>query len=199
MIGVARMLALTAMLGLAACQQPPAISDQFYRLDAAQSVSQAAKGKLAGTVEVERLGADGLTAERPIVYSDAANTTTLEAYSYHFWVESPPVMLRDQLIGYLRAAGVGSTVVTQDMRVRADYVIGGRIKRLERVTGGKPGVAVELELWLRKTNDDRLMVLQSYRVELDGGKDSVAESVNIINRAVSTAFGRFVDDIAKAS
>jgi ABC-type uncharacterized transport system auxiliary subunit len=191
-------IALLLALGLASCKQPEVTPDQFYRLDAATSVPQVAAGKLAGTVEVDRLAVDGLTGERAIVYVDAANDTTLQAYNYHFWVEPPPILLRDQLVSYLRAAKIAPVIVTADMRVRADYVVGGRIKRLERVTGGRFGVVVEMELWLRRNSDDRLLVLNGYRVDLDGGKDTVADAVTAINRAVATAFGRFVEDIAKS-
>lgn len=196
--GTRRMaLALALLGGLVACQQPPVTQDQFYRLTIGAVAQPAAAPKLAGTLEVERLAADGLTAGRPIVYSEAGNDTTLKEYNYHFWVEPPPVMLRDQLAAYLRAARTATTVVTPDMRANADYVAGGRILRFERVVGARSAAVVELELWLRRARDNRLMVLQNYRVEIAAEKDSVTDAVNAMNRAVGTIFARFSEDIAK--
>lgn len=189
-------LTLALLSGLAACQQPPVIQDQFYRLTIAPA-QPAAAPKFSGILEVERLAADGLTAGRPIVYSEAGNNTTLKEYSYHFWVEPPPVMLRDQLAAYLRAARTAGTVVTPDMRANADLVVGGRVRRFERVVGARSAAVVELELWLRQARDNRLLLLQTYRVEIDAGKDSVADAVDAMNRAVSTILSRFSEDIAK--
>lgn len=188
---------LVLALALAACQQPSVTQDQFYRLDVLAPAAQAS-ARLSGTLEVERLASDGLTAERPIVYSEAGNNTTLQEYHYHFWVEPPPIMLRDQLTSYLRAAALASTVVTADMRARADYVVGGRIKRFERTVGSRNAAVVELELWLRRSADNRLVLLNSYRVENPAERDSVADAVNAMNQAVGTIFSRFLEDINKA-
>ena len=193
-----RLAILSAALGLSACQQPPAIQDQYYRLNAVPPAKAAQPVKLVGTLEVERFAADGLTASRPLVYSDSGQDHILQVYHYHFWVEPPPVILRDQLADYLRAARVATTVVTPDVRAAADYVVGGRIKRLERVVGAQPAALVELELWLRGVRDNRVRVLQTYRVRHEGGKGSVAEAVLSINRSLNVIFGRFLDDIRKS-
>jgi ABC-type uncharacterized transport system auxiliary subunit len=153
---------------------------------------------LAGTLEVERFVADGVTASRPLVYSESGQDHILQEYHYHFWVEPPPVMLRDELAAYLRAARVATIVVTPDVRAAADYVVGGRIKRLERVVGAQPAAVVELELWLRDVRSNRVRVLQTYRMRNDGGRDSVSDAVQSINQAVNVIFGRFLDDIRKS-
>ena len=165
-------LAMAAMLG--ACAQPP----------------------LPGVLEVERFVADGLTAGRPIVYSQSGQPHALHEYHYHFWVEPPTVLLRDQLVAQLRAAKVAKAVVTPEMRVDPDYVLTGKITRLERVVGAAPRAVVELELAVRQTGGDRLAFLQTYRVEEAVAADSVAAAVAAINKALGAIYARFTADLA---
>ena len=127
----------------------------FYRLAVATSPQPLARPPLAGVLEVGRFVADGLTAGRPIVYSQSGQPHALSEYHYHFWVEAPTVLLRDQLVGQLRAAKVARAVVTPEMRVDPDYVLSGKIKRLERVVGAVPRAVVELELAVRRTDGEQ--------------------------------------------
>jgi ABC-type uncharacterized transport system auxiliary subunit len=185
---------MAAMVG--ACAQPPLPEDHFYRLDVATSPEPLASPPLPGVLEVERFIADGLTAGRPIVYSESGQPHALREYHYHFWVEAPTVLLRDQLVAQLRAAKVARFVVTPEMRVDADYVLTGKIKRLERVIGAEPRAVVELELAVRQTGGDRLVVLRSYRVEEVVPTDSVAAFVATVNKALGVIYAKFTDDLA---
>ena len=187
-------LAMAAMLG--ACAQPPLPEDQFYRLRVTTSPEPLASPPLPGVLEVERFVADGLTAGRPIVYSESGQPHALREYHYHFWVEPPIVLLRDQLVAQLRAAKVARFVVTPEMRVDPDYVLTGKITRLERVVGAAPRAVVELELAVRQTGRDSLVFLWSYRVEEAVATDSVAAFVATINKALGTIYAKFTTDLA---
>ena len=188
-------LAMAAMVG--ACAQPPLPEDHFYRLAVATSPKPLARPPLAGVLEVGRFIADGLTAGRPIVYSQSGQPHALSEYHYHFWVEAPTVLLRDQLVGQLRAAKVARSVVTPEMRVDPDYVLSGAIKRLERVVGATPKVVVELELAVRRTEGDSLAFLQVYRVDEAVATDSVAAAVAAINKALGAIYAKFTADLAR--
>ena len=179
-------LAMAAMLG--ACAQPPLPEDQFYRLRVTTSPEPLASPPLPGVLEVERFVADGLTAGRPIVYSESGQPHALREYHYHFWVEPPIVLLRDQLVARF--------VVTPEMRVDPDYVLTGKITRLERVVGAAPRAVVELELAVRQTGRDSLVFLRSYRVEEAVATDSVAAFVATINKALGTIYAKFTTDLA---
>ncbi len=181
---------------LAACAQPPLPQDHFYRLSVGAPKNSPAEPRFKGTLEVGRFVSDGLTARRPVVYSMADRPYELREYHYHFWNEPPPTMLRDQLVDYLRAAKVMTTVVTPEMHVKPDYVLAGRIKRLEKINGEPPRAAVELEFGLRRTENDELLFLGTYGVEVKARADTVAAAVAAINDALTEIYAKFTTDIS---
>ncbi len=182
---------------LAACAQPPVPEDHFYRLRVTPPERPLAEPPLDGILEVERLAADGLTAGRPIVYSQSGKPHELKEYHYHFWTEPPTVMLRDQLVVYLRAAGVATEVVTPELRVEPDYVLAGKIRRLERILGTPPRVVVEIELGLRRSDGGRLLHLETYHAEAEAGADTVAAAVEALNGALAGIYAKFAEDIGR--
>lgn len=193
-------LFLLLVPALGACAQPPVPQDTFYRLEVGAPEKVLSAPRLQGTLEIERLSADGLTAGRPIVYSRSDRPRELQEYHYHFWTEPPPVMLRDQLVVYLRRAKVASAIVTPEMRVAVDYALTGKIKRLERVIGASPGAAkaiVELELGVRQTAGERLLFLDTYRVETAAAADTVSAAVDALNEGLHRVFALFVADLSK--
>lgn len=186
-----------AMLGgLAACgSAPPVPEDHFYRLQAVYAGNAPAAKALPGTVEVDRFVADGLTSERAVVYSEAGKPNEVKAYHYHFWIKPPTVMLRDELVTFLREANIADAVVTPAMRVQADYVLTGKIKHLEQVTGEPGRTALEVELGLRRPSDGKLLFLKSYRQENVSGGPDVAAAVESLNTALSIVYADFLSDL----
>jgi ABC-type uncharacterized transport system auxiliary subunit len=191
---VATLAGLVAACGSA----PPVPEDQYYRLKAVRA-EPAAPGKMLfpGTIEIDRFVADGVTAGRPIVYSEAGKPYQVKEYHYHFWTQPPTVMLRDELISYLRAADVAKAIVTPEMRVAADYVLTGKIIRLEKVIGSPPKASLELELGVRKATGGALIFLKTYRIETASDGSGVDDAVHALNAALSEVYGQFVADLAK--
>ena len=145
-----RWLPLAVALALAGCAQETVPQDQFYRLRVAVPAQAFGAPPLQGTLEVERLDADGLIASRPIVYSNAKTPNRVDEYHYHFWTESPPVLVQDALVAYLRGVGAAKVVVTPEVRVEPDYELSGRLSRFEQVRGAGAKVVAEIELRLRE-------------------------------------------------
>lgn len=194
--GVAAIAGLALLGGLTACgSAPPVPEDHFYRLQAVYAGSAPVAKVLAGTVEIDRFVADGLTSERPVVYSEAGKPNEVKAYHYHFWIKAPTVMLRDELVTFLREAGVADTVVTPAMRVQADYVLTGKIKHLEQVIGEPGRTMLEVELGLRRPSDGKLLFLKSYRQENASGGPDVASAVDSLNTALSIIYADFLNDL----
>lgn len=188
-----------ALLGvLTACAaQAPVPQDKFYRLQATPVPNSLSSPVLPGVLEVERFSADGLTAGRPIVYTDASDPNQLREYNYHFWTQPPTVMLRDELVTYLRQAGVAKNVVTPEMRLGADYVLTGRIRMLEQIVGAKMGTAMELEIALRNPRDGKLIFLKSYHHEAAQSSTGVASAVHSLNEALNIIYADLLADIKK--
>jgi ABC-type uncharacterized transport system auxiliary subunit len=190
-------LILTALVLAGACAQPEVPEDNFYRLRIEPPKNATPSPRFKGTIEIERFAADGLTAGRPIVYTEPGQAHRLKEYHYHFWTEPPTVMLRDQLVMYLRAAGVADAVVTPEMRVEPQFVLTGKIKRLEKVTGSKPMAVLELELGLREASGGKLVFLDTYLVEREAENDSVGAAVQALNRALAEAYARFTASVTR--
>jgi cholesterol transport system auxiliary component len=188
---------LVAAVLLAACgSAPPVPEDQFYRLRVTPAPSPGQK-LLPGTVEIDRFVADGLTAGRPIVYSESGKPYQVREYHYHFWTQPPTVMLRDELVAFLRAAKVADAVVTPEMRVPADFVLTGKISRLEKVVGEPPKAVLEMELAVRKAAGGKLVFLDTYRIESTSDGAGVDDTVNALNQALATIYRKFLSDLAK--
>lgn len=192
-----RIAGLSLMVGLltACAAQPPVPQDRYYRLQAVVAAAPTGAPTLPGTLEVERFSADGLTAGRPIVYMDAQNPNQLREYNYHFWTQPPTVMLRDELVTYLRAANVANNVVTPEMRIPSDYVLTGRIRKLEQITGTTDSTAMELEISLRRQADGKLMFLKSYLHETKTSSQAVNAAVNALNQSLNIIYADILADL----
>ena len=189
---------LCAALGLAAlaaCGQPELPTDHYYRLQAAQP-SPLARPVLKGTIEVNRFTADGLVAGRPIVYTEPDQPHQVKEYHYHFWTEPPTILLRDQLVAYLRAAKIADTVTTPEMRANADYVLTGRIIRLEKIEGAAPKGALEIELGVR-SGGGKIVFLDVYKLEVAADNNSVEAGVRALNQALDRTYAKFAADLSR--
>lgn len=193
-----RFLVLLLTLAVAACgTAEPVPEDKFYRLLVAAPATTLDAPVLDGLVEVERFVADGLVDKAQIVYSDKNVTHEVKAYHYHSWTEAPVVMVRDQLVGYLRAAKAADKVLTPEMRVTPDFVIVGRIGRLERVVGQTSEAVVELELGLREERSGKLLLLETYKANVTAEGRTVSDTVRAVTRALDTVFAAFITDLSK--
>ncbi len=215
-------LALAGLTGLTAClgSAPPVPRDHYYRImvtppkgaiasqtasieDApvlgwgilGQPGSSAAILDFPGVLVVAQLEAEGLLRERPLLYSATGSATEMQQHDYHYWMDPPTRMLQLELVDYLRASGLARSVVTPEMRIKADFEVNGRIKRLERLLGGGPTrVVVELELSMVARADNELIVVGSYIAGANAADDGIESSVLAFNEVLGQVFERFLAD-----
>ena len=187
---------------LAGCfgSAPPVPRDHYYRLLVPAPDQQTRDPLLPGVTTVELLQADGLLRERPLLYSESGESYELLQHNYHYWNDAPPRMLQDQMVAYLRHSGVAGMVVSPDMRIRSDYQVGGKVKRLERlIGGGPPRVFVEIEFALLRVSDEQVLVVDSYSAEEAAANDSVEAAIVALNRATARVFERFLAQVRVAA
>jgi ABC-type uncharacterized transport system auxiliary subunit len=188
------LLPLVAVLAVSACSAPSVPKEQYFRLVAAPATEKLAH-PLAGILEASPLGADGVTGERPLLYT-ANGGTKLEQRNYAYWTELPTAMIRDQLVTYLRAAGAAEQVVASELRIGAAYRIQGEIKRLEQSAGDKHDTGIlELELSLIDESDDHLVLSKVYRAETPAADHSIDGAVAALNAGLQDVLKRFAADI----
>lgn len=190
-----RVAALAAQALLAACAQPPVPDDNFYRLQADAPANPFAKPPLAGVLEIDEIVAEGQVGGRAILYAEGPRSGQLKEYHYHYWIEPPKTLLQDQIVAYLRQARAADQVVTRRLRVDRDYELAGKLVRLERINGTPVKVAVELELGLRRTKDNKLLLLDVYRGDAEARSDGLADTVEAFNRVLTGILVRLVRDI----
>jgi ABC-type uncharacterized transport system auxiliary subunit len=86
------------------------------------------------------------------------------------------------------------------MRIRADYQVSGKVRRLERLLGGgPPRVFVEIELALLRLSDDRVLVVETFGAEAPAANESVEAAIVALNRATAEIFGRFLSQVRRAA
>ncbi len=194
---ISAMVATASILVLSACSTAPTVpQDNFYRISPKPASVQQSSILKDATVEIARFVADGSVSNRPILYSSDANPNSVSEYNYHFWIESPPTLIKDALVSYMRAAGVANRIVTPEMRVSSEYSVLGRIKRLEIYTGRKYTGVASFEIGLRRNLDGELIVLNEYKSMVEAKNNSVGSVITAVEKATEEVFSRFVADIS---
>jgi len=187
-------LFMAGVMALAGCLSGPAPTDQFYQLELAAPERQFDTPPLKGTLQVTRPEANALTGERPLLYRQESGSTQVHRHAYHRWVDSPTIMLQQEMTRYLRAAHLSDQVVTPKFRVKVDYILACQILKLERILDGSPRVVMELELGITSIQDNQALLLQIYREEQSANGEGIDASVVAYNQALSKILSRFLED-----
>ncbi|MFQ6017990.1 MAG: ABC-type transport auxiliary lipoprotein family protein [Kiloniellaceae bacterium] len=186
---------LVAGLGGCAGSAPPVPRDHYYRVLVPSPAAPSETVRFPGVLSVKPLEADGLLRERPLLFSPSGRPHEMQQHHYHYWVDPPPRMLQGQLVDYLRGSGLAEAVITPELRIRPNFEVTGRIKRLERLLGGgPPRVVAELELALVRTAGNELVVIKTYAAEVASADGSVESSILALNAALAEIFARFLAD-----
>jgi ABC-type uncharacterized transport system auxiliary subunit len=120
---------ISISLVLAACMtSPPAPTDTYYRLQPGETAEPEVP-RLPMSLHVQRFTADGLLRERAMLYSDDNGHRVLKQHVYHYWLDNPARLLHD----YWAAQLQGSDLVQTGQSSATDYVLRGRLRRMERL------------------------------------------------------------------
>ncbi|MBT3558877.1 MAG: hypothetical protein HN644_13740 [Rhodospirillales bacterium] len=188
------LLNLTLVVLVSACTaQPPATQDRYYRISVGQP--SAAGTILSGTLVMEPFVAEGLVAGRAIIHVESEDSTSLQEYNYDFWAEPPGIMIRDELMAYLRDANVAGAIVTPEMRAQADYILSGHVSRLEMVRGPEPKAYVELDIAVTKDSNGKVVMVKSYGLSVAASDGTVKAGVAAANQGIEAIFEQFLKDL----
>ena len=180
-------LLLALATTLAGCGSvPPAPADNFYRLQ----TPAAAATNLSVAVEIRRVQADSLYAERPIVYSEAGNPRQLRQYHYHLWLYPPAQMVRDALRSQLPTPATASgKSVTLDARIVAfDRVVNNG-------SGGNSSAQAALEVTV--TSGNQTLIEKRYQAEQASSDTTLTAFVVAMEGALGRIYAEVVRDIAE--
>lgn len=101
------------------------------------------------SVAVREFRAPGYLRQGPLVYR--ASPEQIGFYDYHRWAADPRQFVTAAVAERLRSTGSLAEITVYDGRSHADYVISGRLEKLEEVDYGG-GVKVEVALSAQMTN-----------------------------------------------
>ena len=188
---------VTILLWLGGCLGGPAPQDHFYRLELPGPTTRLDPPPLNGILQVTRPWADALTSERQLLFRQHNGSSKLHRHAYHRWVDSPTLILQQEMARYLRRANMATQVVTPELRVKIDYVLTCRIAKLEQVLDDSPRVVMELELGLTHVNDREALLLETYREEQVADSPGITAAVSAYNQALTNILTRFLDDSSR--
>ena len=185
-------LLVAGLLAGAGCAGGDVPRDRYYRLEAGAPAAPLATPTLPGSLRVAPLRGDALTRGTALLYSDPASPSEVHRLAYEHWVDSPPAMLQRALTDFLREARVADRVLPAYASSQVDWVVSGRIRRLERIVSQAGSRAVlELELGLSRGSHREPLLQRRYREE-----HPVEKGVVGMDAALTALLQRFLDDLA---
>lgn len=121
----------------------------YYRLSLAPPVDPPAKTDAPASIAVREFRAPAYLREGPIVY--LTSPEAMGFYEYHRWAVDPRQTITQAIVEYLRASGNFKLVKIYDGRNDVDYVLSGRLEKLNEVDY-EGGVQVEVALSAQVTD-----------------------------------------------
>ena len=185
---------LIVMAGLVGCVgQTPIPGNHYYRLPVADS-PDAGPTVLAGTLAVAPFEASGLYNDRAIIYIESRHPLQVNHYHYHYWVDSPAVMLQDHLITSLRKLHFADSVVRYAVDEHVAHVIAGRITHFERILDDKQvKVLVGFEIEYQVAGMPALH--QEYQAEATAADETLSATVQAFGTALQDVYKQLTMDI----
>lgn len=101
------------------------------------------------SIAVREFRSPGYLRQGPVVYRPSPEE--IGFYNYHRWAADPRQTVTTAIADRLRASGNFAEVTRYDGRSNVDYILSGRLEKLEEVDYDG-GVKVEVELSARMTN-----------------------------------------------
>jgi ABC-type uncharacterized transport system auxiliary subunit len=103
----------------------------YYRLNLAPPVDPPAKTDAPPSIAVREFRAPAYLREGPIVYFTSPEE--IGFYEYHRWAVDPRQAITQAIVEHLRASGNFKVVKIYDGRNDVDYVLSGRLEKLNEV------------------------------------------------------------------
>jgi ABC-type uncharacterized transport system auxiliary subunit len=183
------------LLMFAACgSTPPVPTDSYYRL----TLPPLGVEKQRITDEVIHVGSftgEGLYNERAVLYTGDEHGRRIVQHHYHFWLTTPPRMLREHMVEFLRAADSAPMIITDSSR--GDGLrISGKVLDFEKQTAGDVITAnVGLELRVDTAGEDLPRFIKQYRLKEPVSGTLMTDTIESFNAAVLKIYREFVADI----
>ncbi len=182
--------ALSVMLSACGSFATPR-KDHFYRLPEIASSTELSAGE-GVVVYVPPFLASGLHGERALIYAHD-DGTSLEQYTYHYWVDSPRLLLQAALAERLRVGGARRIVTAPS--ADAKYTVRGHIRKFERRGTDKGTAEVSLEFELIEADKDSPEFARAYQRSVALPDDTMASCAAALGQAAQGIVAAFATDL----
>ena len=191
MKALTRMSVCAVTLLMASCGGK-VLRPHYYALEIPPAPAQAVSdARLPGTVAVRRFETPGYLRQGRIVYRPTPEE--IGFYEYHRWAADPAETVTTTVIDSLRSTRVFSRVKRYDGQNQQDYLMVGRLERLEEIDYGGP-IRVEAKVSAELVN------LRTGATEWTGNSSEASRVDNrninsvvvAMNRAVQNSIDRLV-------
>jgi len=147
-----------------------------------------------GSIAVREFQSPSYLRQGPIVYR--ATPEQIGFYEYHRWATDPRVLLTNAVLDSLRASGHYSAVSLYDGHADMDYVLSGRLEKLEEVDSDA-GTKVEVAMSAQITRVSTGATLWSNSASEVGtvSKHNQAGVVSQMNRTTEVALTKLLSTI----
>jgi ABC-type uncharacterized transport system auxiliary subunit len=182
---------------LSACTtSPPVPDDHYYRLTTLQPEQTVNSPKLKGVLKVDSVKTYGIYRERALLFSRSEQPEELQQHRYHYWIDTPSRLIRDQLVDFLRSSKIADSVAGAQLPIPGDQKLKVSLKQFERVIGeSEPQrVRVTLEVLLISSEGDQLMT-GLYQREIPALDQTVSGSVRAFNQALNEIYRDILKDL----
>lgn len=142
------LITLAVSLSLTACMGKIKYPT-YYTLQLAPALDPPVQEGMRPSIAIREFQSPAYLRQGPIVYK--VSPEQIGFYEYHRWAEDPRDLVTDAISERLRASGRFALVKKYDGRSDVDYVLSGRLEKLEEVDYDG-GLKVAIALSARMTN-----------------------------------------------
>lgn len=182
-----------ALFALASCGGGKIPTTQYYQLHLPPAPAPGSAKTAFSVVVMPWKASDILTRDR-IVYRPTREEVGY--YEYHLWAEDPAKSVERAVVDGLESKGTFSTVGVFDGRTRSDFILRGRLERLEEVDyEGGVKVYAALSAELLDASSRRVVWTGEALESADVGASEMRDVVAKMSDAASAAVASLTADL----
>ncbi len=191
--------ALVALI-LVACGNVPGVPDHtYFHMTTPQALPVSQVQVFNTPIVVNLFAADGLYADRALIYALDPAGSELRQYHYQLWTDPPTRSLQRRLLIELRNAAVAPLVTDELAASQAALRISGSILRFERVPTVEGGFIASVVLRIRVNRPDGTPQLDEiYHADVATADQRLGSTAVALSSAVDQAFTEFHADLLKS-
>ncbi|MEZ5460944.1 ABC-type transport auxiliary lipoprotein family protein [Dokdonella sp.] len=190
-------LIIGATLALAGCGNVPGVPDHtYFRMPPVAKLPVSPKPVFVTPLVVGLFNADGLYADRALVYAINPEATELRQYHYQLWTDPPTRLLQRRLKVELREAEIAPLVTDELAASQAAIRISGQILRFERVPTVNGGYLASVVIKLRADRPDGTpQTDEIYRADVEAVDNRLISTTEALFAAADQIFAEFYEDL----